>query len=203
MSCDEIEAALGEGRSVAGGCFVAAEGDLLQGHVVGYFRCWCCRGSAVVGEVDRRSGEVALEEERRGYLVGLLDMGVDSPSEAVVAVVVAAVAEVEEGPVEDSVPNTSGPDYLKPGGMGYRHCSTDSGVPPAWHPLAGVGDVVEDQVHIEEEVLEAGVRNRAHFPCVEGEEHHAWTQGLDTEVVAHSNDLDMGAEGRDRRRSGC
>jgi hypothetical protein len=39
MSCDEIEAALGEGRSVAGGCFVAAEGDLLQGHVVGYFRC--------------------------------------------------------------------------------------------------------------------------------------------------------------------
>lgn len=84
-----------------------------------------------MGEVDRRNGEVALEAERRGYLVGLLDMGVDSPSEAVVAVVVAAVAEGEEGPVEDSVPNTSVLDYLKPGGMGYRHCSTDSGVPPA------------------------------------------------------------------------
>ena len=84
-----------------------------------------------MGEVDRRSGEVALEAERRDCLVGLLDMGVDSPSEAVVAVVVAAVAEGEEDPVEDSVPNTSGPDYLKLGGMDYRHCSTDLVVPPA------------------------------------------------------------------------
>lgn len=39
MSCDEIKAALEVGHSVAGGCFVEVEGDLLQGHVVGCFRC--------------------------------------------------------------------------------------------------------------------------------------------------------------------
>jgi hypothetical protein len=61
---------------------------------------------------------------------------------------------------------------------------------------------VGDQERIEED-QEGEVHNRVHSSCGVGQGHcYACIQGLDTEVVVHSNVLGMVAEGLDHKHNG-